>query len=96
MQQDNSEDGWWPFLDVCAQLGTKEQLNELFSLFLTFDERKDVADRFLIIRDLLQGKKTQREMADELQVSIAKITRGSNSLKIIGDDLREYLIRQIN
>ena len=47
-------------------------------------------------RVLTNKKKTQREMAKDLQVSIAKITRGSNCLKGTGEDLRGFLINNIN
>jgi TrpR family trp operon transcriptional repressor len=47
--------------------------------------------RCLIIRDLLMQEQTQREIAKNLNVSIAKITRGSNELKRIKDPLLTYL-----
>ena len=37
--------------------------------------------RCLIIKALLEKKAPQRQIAEELNVSIAKITRGSNELK---------------
>ena len=74
-------DGWDQFLTLCTELNTKNDLEQLFSLLMTFEERKAISGRYLIVRDLLAGKKTQREMADDLGLSIAKITRGSNSLK---------------
>lgn len=95
MKQASGEDGWWRFLDACAELKTAKEMNDLFNLLLTIEERKDVADRYLIVRDLLKGDKTQREMAEDLQVSIAKITRGSNSLKTIGENLRNFLMGKI-
>ena len=96
MQQTSAEDGWWCFLKLCTELKTAQEFNDLFDLFLTIQEKQDVGDRYLIVRDLLKGDRTQREMAGELQVSIAKITRGSNSLKMIGERLRNFLIDKIN
>jgi len=95
MKQASGEDGWWQFLELCAELKAVEELNDFFDLFLTIDEKEDVANRYLIVRDLLKGEKTQREMAEELHVSIAKITRGSNSLKTIGENLRNFLMKRI-
>ena len=89
MKQQNSDDGWWQFLELCAGLKNKNDLDELFTLLLTYDEREDIAGRYLIIRELLKGELTQREMADQLGVSIAKITRGSNFLKITGESLKK-------
>ena len=95
MKQTTNEAGWWRCLALCAEQNTPEEMDTLFNLLLTIEERKDIADRYLIIRDLLKAEKTQREMAADLQVSIAKITRGSNSLKTIGENLRNFLIEKI-
>ena len=77
------------------ELGISVTSDELFDLVLTLEEKKDVADRCLIIKALLEEEKTQRKISADLQVSIAKITRGSNSLKIIGAKLRNYLKEKI-
>jgi TrpR family trp operon transcriptional repressor len=47
--------------------------------------------RCLIIKALLDQKNPQREIAENLKVSIAKITRGSNELKRISPQLKAYL-----
>ena len=91
MTQEFEEDGWRGFLSLCSEAKTPEELNELLWLFLTAEEKKDIATRYLIIRELVKGKKTQREMAKDLGVSIAKITRGSNFLKMVSKKLRRLL-----
>lgn len=91
MTQESEEDGWRGFVSLCSSAGSPEKLSELLWLFLTPEERKDIATRYLIVRELVQGKKTQREMAKDLGVSIAKITRGSNFLKLIRKELRRLL-----
>lgn len=95
MKKKSSEDGWWQFLHLCKQLKTEEQFDDFFNLFLTASERDAVADRYKIVKELLKGDKTQREMAEDLGTSIAKITRGSNYLKTISEDLRKFLERQL-
>ena len=85
------QDGWRGFLSLCLKVKDPRMLNELFELFLTHEEKKDLGLRFSIVKELIEGKKTQREMAEELKVSIAKITRGSNALKILEDDVKELL-----
>lgn len=85
------EKGWQGFLNLCTKAKSAKKLDELFWLFLTPEERKDIASRYLIVRELVQGKKTQREMAKDLGVSIAKITRGSNFFKMVSQDLRRLL-----
>ena len=95
MKSQTGEDGWWQFIELSRQLKTKEQFNEFFDLFLTIDERDDIKDRVVIARELLQGKKAQREIAAEHHISIAKISRGSNYLKIISENLRKFLEDQL-
>ncbi len=91
MTQELAKDGWRGFLNLCSSVETSKELDELLWLFLTPKERKDIATRYLIVRELVQEKKTQREMAKDLGVSIAKITRGSNFLKMINKDFRRLL-----
>ena len=63
----------------------------LFDLFLTKAEQEDIALRYNIITELLSGKKTQREIAKEFHVSIAKITRGSNALRITDQKIKKII-----
>jgi TrpR family trp operon transcriptional repressor len=91
MARNSEEDGWRGFLSLCSGAKNSKELNELLWLFLTHEERKDIATRYLIVRELVEGKKTQREMANDLGVSIAKITRGSNFLKMVSKDFRRRL-----
>ena len=91
MKSQTGEDGWQQFLQLCTKLQTEKQFNEFFDLFLTIEERHAIKDRCLIIKELLKGDKPQREIATELNTSIATITRGSNYLKIINSDLRKFL-----
>jgi len=89
------EKGWQHFLDLCRKTKSSAELNELFQLFLTAEERHAMAMRVELISALLEGEKTQREIAADLEISIAKITRGSNALKMIPESLRKFLQRHI-
>ena len=91
MTQESDEDGWYGFLELCSKIKTPEAFNSFFALFLTFEERETMASRYLIIKALLDGRLTQREIAETYGVSIAQITRGSNALKIIDPKLKEFL-----
>ena len=90
----SSEDGWWGFIELCSHF-KGEELSEVFDLFLTLEEKKDVGDRYQILKALISEKQTQREIAEKFGVSISKITRGSNALKIISKQLREALNKQM-
>lgn len=86
-----SVEGWEDFLKLCANIQSAEELSQVFDLFLTIEEKETVAARYLIIRALLEGSLTQREIAEECKVSIAQITRGSNALKMTYPEFRELL-----
>ena len=94
MAKDLAEDGWRGFLEVCAKIKTPEDLDHFFSLFLTIEEQEALAARFLIVQALVEGRLTQRKIAEVYQVSIAQITRGSNALKIIDAKLKKFLETQ--
>ncbi len=86
---------WKSFLSLCLKSHNTNELSQLLECFLTIEEKKDITDRYLIIKGLLDGKLTQRDMADKLNVSIAKITRGSNALKSLDPKLKTYLEKNV-
>jgi len=63
---------------------------EMLDLLFTPEEMAQLQARFAIIEGLFRGQETQRELAARLELSIAKITRGSHALKRISPDLRAY------
>ena len=56
-------------------------LENLFQFILTHDEREMIATRLALTESLLAKEKSQRQIAADLELSIALITRGSNELK---------------
>ena len=72
---------WQKWRELCKAAETKEIFNQLFDVVLTHEEREQLALRVALIEALLKGELSQRDIAKELNVSIAKITRGSNELK---------------
>lgn len=83
--------GWRSFTKLCLATKNEKVLSSLFDLLLTQEEKESIAMRCLIVMDLLKQEKTQRDMAEDLHVSIAKITRGSNELKRMPPKLIEFL-----
>lgn len=90
-----SQKGWQYFLELCLAAEDKNILSELLDLFLTPEEKSSIETRCLIIKALLEQKKTQRQISEDLHVSIAKITRGSNELKRISPKLIRYLEKNL-
>jgi len=92
-----TQKSWKQFLKLCKIFGTSEsELNQLFEIFLTHAEREDIAKRYDIIKALLEDKEPQRDLSEHLNVSIAKITRGSNLLKTMSKihlkKLQKYIL----
>ncbi len=73
--------GLMAFGELCYLAKDKNMLESLFALFFTAEEKSGLGMRYWIIKDLMKNEKPQRQIAEDLQVSIAKITRGSNELK---------------
>jgi TrpR family trp operon transcriptional repressor len=85
------EEGWRTLLDLCLETKKILCLEELLNLLLTIEEKEHLSSRMQIIKALLSEKLSQREMSEQMKVSISQITRGSNALKIISDDLLKFL-----
>lgn len=79
------------FVEQCSRFKTKEELADFFDVILTISEREELPKRLEIVRELLLAKKTQREIAKYLKVSIANITRASNLIKSTKYDLKKML-----
>ena len=79
------------FLGLCLKTKQNARLQEVFDLFLTIEEKEHLASRMKIIRTLLEQKLSQRDISEKMQVSISQITRGSNALKVIDDDLLKFI-----
>ncbi len=87
--------GWQRFIGLCYETQSSKELDALFQFFLTSEERNAISTRVELISALLEGKQTQRNIAAKLEISIAKITRGSNALKIIPTSLRRFLLKHL-
>ncbi|HEX2578973.1 MAG TPA: trp operon repressor [Rhabdochlamydiaceae bacterium] len=82
---------WKKFLAICCKLKSEKELEALFDLFFTLEEKEALGSRYVVVQALLEGKLTQREIAENCQVSISQITRGSNALKIADPKLKRFL-----
>lgn len=83
------------FVRLCHDAKTPKLLSELFKLFLTLEEQEMIKSRYDIIKALLGEEISQRDLAKKYEVSIAQITRGSNSLKLVSKDLEKFLEKEI-
>lgn len=85
------EEGWWKWLELLMAVRSTEEMGEMLHLFLTQSEREAIADRYQLVRELIQGEKPQRQIAHDLGLSISKVTMGSKAVRIISSSLRHLL-----
>ena len=69
--------------ELCALIAAetdKDFLADFFTCLFTEAERRDFAQRWLLVKEIYAGT-TQREIAKKFNLSLCKITRGSKELK---------------
>ncbi|GAA5192412.1 trp operon repressor [Ferrimonas gelatinilytica] len=82
---------WQALLGLLAQESSEAGLDTLLRLLLSHDERQSVAGRLEVFKALLAGDRSQRQISADLGISIATITRASNTLKTLNSAERERL-----
>ena len=87
---------WDEFLDLLLVCQDKKDLQTFFELFTTIEEREMLCARYGIVKNLLQGNISQREISSNLKVSIAQITRGSNALKTINHLFKKKMLQHLD
>ena len=70
-------------IHIFAEISDPEEMEAVFEELFTEAERKDVASRWGLMKDL-KGGLSQRKIAKKRKISLCKITRGSKILKTPG------------
>lgn len=96
MEEKQVDLNWQRLLSLLSSLDDKHSMAQLFNFLLTYDEREMLAKRLALTEALLQKEKSQRQIAQDLQMSIASITRGSNELKRTDIKSIEFLKHLLN
>jgi len=86
---------WNAFIRLIQHAKNAKQLSELLDFFFTHDEKESLNLRIELISELLKGDLTQRDISQHLEISIAKITRGSNQLKSASPELKKFLEKML-
>ena len=84
-------EGWRDFLTLIRSTDSTDLFSELCALMFTLEEKEQIALRVELVKELLKGEKTQRQISQDLNISIAKITRGSNALKTVSGELKAHI-----
>ena len=85
--------GYKELCSVIAEIDDPIFLEEFFSCLFTPAERMDIANRWLLVKEIDKGT-TQREIARLFGMSLCKITRGSTELKKENSPIRVVLNKQ--
>lgn len=88
-----SERGFNELVELIAETDDSKFLNDFFRCLFTPAEVHDIADRWLLVKEIDKGT-TQREIAKSFRISLCKITRGSKELKKKDSAFRKMLDRQ--
>lgn len=75
---------------LIIQSNDEEFLNDFFKCLFTKPELKDIANRWLLVKEIDAGT-TQREIAKNFSMSLCKITRGSKELNKQNSAFRKML-----
>lgn len=78
-------------LELLNTQNKPQDLKNLLSVYLSEDELEMVTMRYFLIGELLVKKRSQREIAKLLETSIATVTRGSNFLKAVPQDVKDSI-----
>ncbi len=81
-------------IQVFARVNNYDEMQRLFEELFTMKEKYDFALRWRLMKDISRGV-PQREIAQNLGISLCKITRGSKILKK-EDSLMKKLIEEQN
>lgn len=80
-------------IEVFTRVERTEKMQKLFEELFTMKEKYDFALRWRLLKDL-NRKIPQREIAQNLGISLCKITRGSKILKsedsVVKELIQEY------
>ncbi|WP_392552389.1 trp operon repressor [Orbus wheelerorum] len=68
---------------------------DIFKLLMTIDERNALITRVKIVKALLEAKINQRQLREQLGIGIATVTRGSNSLKDVSPEFKQWLEKNL-
>jgi len=79
-KQEHLSKAYNDLLDLISSSNDRDFLESFFDSLITPGERKAIAERWLLVKELKAGC-TQREIARRYNMSLCKITRGSRELQ---------------
>ncbi len=81
--------------EIINKLKSPKEISQFFGEIFTDNELKTLSKRWRILKLLAKGE-TQRQIAQDLNVSLCKVTRGSKILKNKNAITTNFLIKEKN
>ena len=76
-----TKEGWRLCLQSLTDAVRGGRLEAFLEILLTEEEIDDLSKRCLILAELKEGRKTQRQIAADIGVSLYKVSRGAHALE---------------
>ncbi|MDF7666527.1 trp operon repressor [Orbaceae bacterium ESL0727] len=86
---------WQKTVDLLCDAFNDGYAHDILKLLMTNDERDALITRVKIVQALLDKSINQRQLKEQLGTGIATVTRGSNSLKEVSAEFRQWLEKAI-
>ncbi|MDD2232084.1 MAG: Trp family transcriptional regulator [Sphaerochaetaceae bacterium] len=77
-------------VQIFAKASDPRTVRKLFEELMTRSELEDMSKRWYLMKELYQGK-PQRKIAEEMEISLCRITRGSKILKQDNSEFKKIL-----
>ncbi|MFZ9035620.1 MAG: trp operon repressor [Francisellaceae bacterium] len=84
------ENNWDRLVQLLTEIQSPQQMSAMLDYLLTMDEKHQLANRLALTELMLNGQMPQREIAKNLNISISTVTRCSNALKHLDDELKSH------
>ncbi|MFI3258139.1 MAG: Trp family transcriptional regulator [Spirochaetales bacterium] len=92
VNEDTLNAGLKELYKIICDIEDPQMTEEFFDCLFTPAERKDIASRWLLVKEINKGT-AQRDIAKMFSMSLCKITRGSKELKKPNSAFRKILDR---
>ncbi|WP_192483577.1 MULTISPECIES: trp operon repressor [Cysteiniphilum] len=87
------ESNWKNLVKLLQQTNDETEMTKLLDFLFTLEEKNQISNRYALAELMILGEKPQREIAKNLGVSISTVTRCSNALKVLPDEIKQKFIQ---
>lgn len=82
------QSNWKSLVKLLQQTNDEIEMRMLLDFLFTLEEKNKISNRYALAQEMIIVEKSQREIAQSLGVSISTVTRCSNALKVLPDEIK--------